>query len=113
MSAAAQAPAAGAALRLSTDAAGRILAQGSLTFATARRAAEEGAQAIRAAAAGTPLLVDCAGVSSCDSAGLAVLLEWLAVARGMKRSLRYENLPSGLRALARISDLEELLTRGV
>jgi len=41
------------------------------------------------------------------------LLEWLSVARRAGRSLRYAQLPEGLAALARISDLEELLERGV
>jgi phospholipid transport system transporter-binding protein len=59
------------------------------------------------------LVIDCAGVSACDSAGVAVLLEWLGIARGASRALHYENLPAEVRSLARISDLEELLTRGV
>jgi hypothetical protein len=35
------------------------------------------------------------------------------VARRAGHSLRYAQLPQGLAALARISDLEELLERGV
>lgn len=89
-----------------------MLAQGPLTFATARAAAELGTQALQAAPAGA-LVIDCAGVSACDSAGLAVLLEWLACARRTGRALRFDQLPQELSALARISDLEELLTRGV
>jgi phospholipid transport system transporter-binding protein len=111
MSGAARAPAEAASLRLSTEPSGRILVQGPLTFATARLAAEQGGQAIRSAASAA-LVVDCAGVSPCDSAGLAVLLEWLGVARALQRTLRYENLPAGVLSLARISDLDELLTRG-
>jgi len=42
-----------------------------------------------------------------------VLLEWLSVAKRTGRSLRYVRLPAGLAALARISDVEELLERGV
>jgi phospholipid transport system transporter-binding protein len=112
MSPAAQAPSAVGPLRLSTAAPGQMLVQGPLTFYNARDAAELGSQAISAALPGA-LLIDCAGVSACDSAGLAVLLEWLGVARSAQRSLCYENLPDGLRAIARISDLDELLTRGV
>jgi phospholipid transport system transporter-binding protein len=110
--AAAAASVAGEPVQVSVAAPGRLAAQGALTFASARRAAELGNAAIAGAAAG-PLIIDCAGIGSCDSAGLAVLLEWLGIARGRGRALRYENLPSGVRALARISDLEELLTRGV
>jgi phospholipid transport system transporter-binding protein len=112
MSAAAQAPAAIGPLRLSIAAPGHMLLQGPLTFASARAATELGSQAVGAAPPGA-LLIDCAGVSACDSAGLAVLLEWLGIARRAQRSLGYENLPKGALALARISDLEEVLTRGV
>jgi ABC-type transporter Mla MlaB component len=42
-----------------------------------------------------------------------VLLAWLGTARGAGRNLRYTHLPSGLAALARISEVEEFLTRGV
>jgi phospholipid transport system transporter-binding protein len=89
-----------------------MLVQGPLTFYSARDAAELGSRAISAAPPGA-LLIDCAGVSAGDSAGLTVLLEWLGVAHSAQRPLCYENLPDGLRALARISDLEELLTKGV
>jgi phospholipid transport system transporter-binding protein len=54
-------------------------------------------------------VIDLAGVSSGDSAGLALLIEWLSVARAVKRPLRYENIPSQLQQLARLSEVEELL----
>ena len=92
--------------------AGRLTAHGSLTFATARRACEQGVAALSAAATG-PVEIDCGAVNPADSAGLAVLLDWLAVARGTGRSLRYVNLPQDLEALARISEVQELLQHGV
>jgi len=90
---------------------GRLAAQGPLTFATARRAREQGLEAV-AAATGT-LEIDCSAVTAGDSAGLAVLLDWLGAARQSGRKLRYTHLPQGLTALARISEAEELLARGV
>ena len=54
-------------------------------------------------------VIDLAGVSVGDSAGLALLIEWLSVARSVKRPLRYENIPSQLQQLARLSEVEELL----
>ena len=107
----AQAADAGA-FRLAAGAPGTLSAQGPLTFASARRASELGAAALTHAAA-AKLEIDCRGITASDSAGLAVLLEWLSVARRAGRSLRYAQLPQGLAALARISDLEELLERGV
>lgn len=91
---------------------GALKASGPLTFAGARAARQLGLQAL-AGAKGQKLQIDCAQVTAADSAGLAVLLDWLALARRSGRSLRYANLPEGLLALGRISDLEELLTRGV
>ena len=107
----AQAADAGA-FRLAAQDPGTLSAQGPLTFATARRAFEQGTAALANAAA-AKLEIDCRGITASDSAGLAVLLEWLSVTKRAGRSLRYAQLPPGLAALARISDLEELLERGV
>lgn len=97
--------------QLSAGADGHLTAQGPLTFATARQARELGRRSL--AASSVPLEVDLAGVSPSDSAGLAVLIDWLAEARRAQRSLRYRQLPAGLSALARISEIDELLARGV
>ena len=95
-----------------TAADGRLYAEGPLTFASARRARELGIDAIERSADGA-LVIDCQGVTASDSAGLAVLLDWLAAARAQQRSLRYVHLPQGLAALGRISEVNELLERGV
>ena len=97
---------------LSAVAAGRCSAQGALTFATARAARQLGLAALRAAGSG-PLQIDCGAVGLADSAGLAVLLDWLSAAKGLGCSLRYAHLPKDLMALARISEVDELLARGV
>ncbi len=100
------------AFQLTAAAPGRLRAQGPLTFASARRACALGVQALSQAADGR-LEIDCGGVTLSDSAGLAVLIEWLAVARRTRRSLRFTHLPEGLGALARISEVRELLESGV
>jgi phospholipid transport system transporter-binding protein len=91
---------------------GVLKAEGALSFATARAARATGIAALSAAAPGA-LQIDCSAVNPADSAGLAVLLDWLAVARSAGRSLRYVNLPQGLQALAQIGEVDELLQRGV
>jgi phospholipid transport system transporter-binding protein len=108
---AATAPPAAAAFRLSAAAHG-FAAAGPLVFATAAAACAEGLASL-AAAQGAELEVDCGGITVSDSAGLAVLLEWLGAARRAGRRLRYTHLPQGLLALSRISEVEELLERGV
>ena len=102
----------GGAFRLAAKAAGVVSAQGPLTFVSARRACELGVQTLAQAPDGK-LAIDCRGITVCDSAGLAVLLEWLGVARRAGRSLHYTQLPQDLAALAHISDVQELLERGV
>ena len=92
--------------------AGNVQVRGALTFATARRVR---AAAIRllAASGGASLAVDCAGVTASDSAGLAVLLDWLALSKRQSRSIRFLNLPAPLRAVAHISEVESLLSQGL
>jgi phospholipid transport system transporter-binding protein len=98
--------------RLLSASPGKLQAQGPLTFASARGACALGEQTL-AQAAGADLEIDCAGVTASDSAGLAVLLEWLGALRRAGRSLRYTQLPQGLASLARISEVDQLLERGV
>jgi phospholipid transport system transporter-binding protein len=103
---------AGGELGIVATAAGRFAVRGVLTFATARHARDEGLRALRAASA-SELEIDLSAVSQVDSAGLAVLLDWLAASKRERRRLRYTGLPAGLLAIARISDVAELLEQGV
>ena len=96
---------------LRAGASGELSARGPLSFATARLAREAGLSVL--AGGSGKLEIDCAGISAVDCAGLAVLVDWLGRARQAGRTLCYRHLPEGLSALARISDLEELLERGV
>lgn len=96
---------------LAADGEARLVASGPLTFATARSARELAEQLLGAGRG--PLTIDCAGISASDSAGLAALLDFLATARRAQRSLRYTGLPAELITLARISEVDELLARGV
>ncbi|HVS75490.1 MAG TPA: STAS domain-containing protein [Steroidobacteraceae bacterium] len=91
---------------------GRFAARGALTFANARSARSEGLHALRTSAA-RDLEVDCGGIARSDSAGLAVLLDWMAVMKKEGRPLRFANLPQGLLAVGRISGVEEMLQKGV
>ena len=105
------AAATGFSLTAGTD--GRVLAAGPLTFATARAARSAGLALLGGPGGSAPLEIDCSGLGASDSAGLAVMLDWLAIAKHAGRALRFAQLPPPLAALARISDVEQLLTRGV
>jgi phospholipid transport system transporter-binding protein len=91
---------------------GRFAARGGLNFANARSARSEGLHALRTSSA-RDLEVDCNGITHSDSAGLAVLLDWMAIMKREGRPLRFANLPSGLLAVARISGVDEMLQKGV
>jgi phospholipid transport system transporter-binding protein len=88
---------------------GRIAVTGELTFATARDARQLGMLVLESSRA-TQLVIDCSGVTRADSAGLAVLLDWLAWGRRKSRTITLENLPASLVAIARISEVDGLLT---
>jgi phospholipid transport system transporter-binding protein len=53
--------------------------------------------------------VDFAPVTESDSAGLALLIEWMRIARQQRQKLRFSNIPPQIAALARISEVDDLL----
>jgi len=59
--------------------------------------------------AGGQLTVDLGQVSAADSAALALLIEWLKIARNRKFRLLFRNIPEQLQALARASGFADLL----
>jgi phospholipid transport system transporter-binding protein len=79
---------------------------GALVFTTVSALLKAGTAAINS---GRAAVIDLAAVESSDSSGLALLIEWLSVARSASRALHYENIPSQLQQLARLSEVEELL----
>ncbi len=93
--------------------AGTLSARGPLTFATARVARLAGLAVLSAAPAQPALVMDCAGITRADSAGLAVLIDWLAAAKATGHALRFVGMNEGLASLARISEVDALLARGV
>jgi phospholipid transport system transporter-binding protein len=82
---------------------------GSLHFTTVSALLAVGAEAINGAGAA---VIDLGDVVASDSAGLALLIEWLSIAKAAGRPLRFENIPTQLQQLARLSEVEELLAPG-
>ena len=85
---------------------GQAGVSGHLSFATAGDLLEPGTSFIRSGEADS---IDLAGVQGADSAGLALLIEWLSVAQAAGRPLRYLNVPNQLMQLARLCDVEPLI----
>lgn len=55
------------------------------------------------------LSVDLSGIDHSDSAGVALLLEWLRRAREQGCRLQYRNLPRQMRAIVDFGDLGDIL----
>ena len=87
----------------------RLEAEGAICFEGATRALHAGLALI---GRGEDTTIDLARVIEADSAGLAVLVEWLARARKLGTVLHYANIPAQILAIAKISELDELLTDG-
>jgi len=81
--------------------------EAALTFATVPALHARGLARIDAAAG--ELQFDLQQVGATDSAGLALLIDWLAAAKARQRTLRYVQPPEALRALAKLSDVESLI----
>jgi phospholipid transport system transporter-binding protein len=86
----------------------RSRVSGALHFSTVSALLEPGATAI---SEGHAAVIDLSTVSESDSSGLALLIEWLSIAKSARRALRYENVPEQIQELARLSDVDGLLTR--
>lgn len=88
---------------------GRFAVSGEMTFDTAEkilRASEEPFEEH------TQLEVDLSEITMSDSAGLALLLEWVTWANHSVREIRFVGMPEKILAIARTTEVEQLLTRG-
>ncbi len=94
---------------LSATAPGVFAVTGPVTFATAGALLEAGRSLFAGHAS---IAVDLRAVSRVDSAGLALLLEWLRQSRADRRAMTFTGLPEKLLAIARISGVDGLLADG-
>lgn len=86
--------------------AGTVLAiEGELTMATAAQWIERG----RAVARAEDLVVDLSGVTAADSSALALLFDWIRIARVSGHRVRQAGMPAGMRSLAALYGVDELL----
>lgn len=88
---------------------GRFVLTGDMTFETAERI-------LRASQAPfeehTRIEVDLSGIEKADSAGLALLLEWITWANHTVREIRFSEMPERVLAIARTTEVDSLLYRG-
>lgn len=88
---------------------GRFAVSGDLTFATAEKILKTSEMMFEDH---TQLEVDLSEVVASDSAGLALLLEWVTWANHTVREIRFSGMPEKILAIARTTEVEPLLTRG-
>ena len=55
------------------------------------------------------LLLDLSGVKHSDSAGVALLIEWMRFARSQNKPISYINMPTQMLAIVRASSLDTIL----
>jgi len=60
----------------------------------------------------TLLEVDLSGVTHTDSAGLALLLEWITWANHTVREIRFSGTPEKIDAIAKTTEVDHLLKKG-
>jgi len=84
----------------------RFHLKGELSFKTVNTIINEAKSLFLSA---TELDIDLAGVTRSDSAGLALLVEWMRIASATSRPISFRNVPDQMMAIAGTSGLDKLL----
>lgn len=88
---------------------GQVRVSGDLTFETVGTVLRESDSIFGNSP--KPVEIDLARVGRADSAGLALLVHWLRQARTRGLEVVFRNLPEQMLAIARVSDLQDILPR--
>ena len=86
---------------------GSVQISGEMTFNTTPQLYREFESHLRSE--GPDLVIDLGQVDRADSSGLALLLEWQAMARRLNRTLHINNAPQNLLSLAKLCEADMLL----
>ena len=88
---------------------GRFALTGEVSFDTAERILRASEKPFEEH---TQIEIDLSGVTESDSAGLALLLEWVTWANHTVREIRFEGMPERVMAIAKTTEVDQLLSRG-
>lgn len=83
----------------------RLALRGAITFADVTEWREAGLRELDR----DGLVIDLGGVTEADSSSLSLLLEWQRAAKARGFKLAFANLPDGMRSLAEVYDVVELI----
>jgi len=92
-------------IHVGTD--GTVQISGEMTFSTTAQLYREFEDNLRGD--GPELIIDLGQVDRADSSGLALLLEWQAMASRQKRTLHISNAPHNLLSLSKLCEADTLL----
>lgn len=87
---------------------GHFIVSGNLTFSAIDKKTLKAMPFLRGPGPG-PVVLDFSDVSKTDSAGLALIIEWIKVARRKQIRLLFENIPEQLLTIAKVGGFEQLL----
>jgi phospholipid transport system transporter-binding protein len=79
---------------------------GRLTFQTVPQFQAHAATLFQGGA--QPVTIDMRGVTQADSAGLALMIEWLQMARNERRKFAFANIPEQVSELIRVNGLQQM-----
>jgi len=85
---------------------GSFALKGTLSFKTVTALRNQGIDLFNASEA---LVIDLADIKRSDSAGVALLIEWMRFAQSQGKSISYLNTPSQMLAIVRASSLDSIL----
>jgi len=87
-------------------ASGAFVLRGELSFSTVMDVSRRSADLLWQ---GEAVTLDLAGVTRTDSAGLALLVEWIRIARRNGTTIWFRNIPEQMMAVAAVVGLDSLL----
>jgi len=85
---------------------GIIMIEGAMTFSTVNQLL---ANSQTYFVSQSELLIDLTKVAQADSAGVALLVEWLRIAKCQQAVLNFRNIPAQMWAIIEVSGLEDRL----
>jgi phospholipid transport system transporter-binding protein len=89
---------------------GHLYLSGELSMATVPGLARQGLASLAAGLdAEAEWVIDLAGVTRADSAGLALLIHWRREAQAGQHRLHFQNIPPKMLAIAQVSGVDQLL----
>lgn len=91
-------------LNILNEGAGLFIVDGDLTFSAIDK---KTVSSFAFLASGKQITIDFARVGNADSAGLALIIEWIKQARSKRVQLRFRNIPDQLLNLAKLSGLDK------